>query len=228
MMNAQTVLLWIKNALMQPQIPSLSTDNLNVYNKVLNKTEVPLKMLDHGIEKIKADVSLSPAGQTTSIVALATSMLPEFTFLGRSVTVVETSLANTTLFTVVPPIKDAVLRQMRNAEVRDGLRGLNEAERDVQFLRAAQQDQDEVLDALLDAPGGMLCSADMKKRALNDRAKRRQPEAYRTWRQDVLFHDLVSGLRDLVANCVVSLGVDPKKVEAALGSTSTNQVEKAA
>ena len=226
MMNPAAVRMFIQNALAQPRVRGLSTDNLGVYVKVLNSTSIPIEMLEAGLAKIAANSSLSDAGKISANGALATSMLKEFVFQERSVSALDKSISGTPIFDVVSPITDAVLRQMRNAEVRAGLRGLTEPERDNQFLLAAQQDQDEVLDALLDAPGGMLCSADRKRRGLQERAKRKQPQAYAKWKDDVLLHKLVCGLRNLVATCFISLGVDPQKVLEVLGTVGDTHIEE--
>ena len=227
MTNPKTIRSRIHSEITQPTRRDLATATLNDRNALWHKTDVVTEILDTKYQGIFTNRSLSSAGQQTAIGNLATEFIPEFAFLERVVAGLDKELANTTLFTVKPVITDPVLRHLRNSELREGLYGLSSNQRDAKFFQAAEQGQDEVLDAMLDAPGGMLVGPDTKRRALDARAARRHPEAFAQWKQDTLYRELVNGLRDHCALCLVSMGADPKKVEQVLGAAS-NQVESAA
>ena len=227
MTNPKTIRSRIHSEITQPTRRDMATATLNDRNALWHKTDVVTEILDTKYQGIFTNRSLSSAGQQTAIGNLATEFIPEFAFLERVVAGLDKELANTTLFTVKPVITDPVLRHLRNSELREGLYGLSSNQRDAKFFQAAEQVQDEVLDAMLDAPGGMLVGPDTKRRALDARAERLHPEAFAQWKQDTLYRELVNGLRDHCALCLVSMGADPKKVEQVLGAAS-NQVESAA
>ncbi len=219
MISPKAILMFIQNLATRPWNRELTTPTLNDVNGMANKTRIVTEILHENSEKIKVDHRLSNAGQQTKIGALATDMLPEYAFLKHSIDVMKTKLANidAQLFSVKPVVTDPVLRQLRNAEVRDGLRGLDANDRNTQFLRAAEQDLNETLDSMLDSPTGPLVSADAKRRGLDERGKRLKPELYAQRRQDQLFLDSVTELRELCVSCLISMGADPVKVEQVLG-----------
>lgn len=227
MMNPESLAARIYNDLLQkPLNREMARDTGLQYTEQLTKTQATTERLITSRDAIVRDRSLSPKGQGDKIAALATEFMSEFAHLERVVDRLEKDIVNTSIFTVKPLISDAVVRQLRNQETRNGLRGLNQNEQDVQFLQAAEQDRDEVLDAMLDAPGAPLVSADMKRRALDARAQRLHPQAYVQHQQNVLLRDAVKALLEHVALTLVSMGVDPQKVAKTLGITLHDAIEE--
>lgn len=225
-MNLESLAARIYNDLLQrPLNREMARDTGIQYTEQLTKTQATTERLITSRDAIVRDRSLSPEGQRDKIAKLATEFMPEFAHLARVVDRLEKDIANTSIF-AVKPLADLVLRQMRNQEIRNGLRGLNQNEQDVQFLQAAEHDQDEILDAMLDAPGAPLVSADMKRRALDARAQRLHPQAYVQHQQNVLLRDAVKALLEHVCLCLVSMGADAKKVAQTLGITLHDVIEE--
>jgi hypothetical protein len=132
----------------------------------------------------------------------------------------------TRLYTVTSPVKDNdIRRELRNGEIRSLLVGQNQAERDRQFLLAAEQDRDEVLDAMLDSPMGPMVSEEMKQRALDARAKRQQPNDYAGFQQNTLRLDYARVLQELIGRRLYSIGVDAAKIKTVLGVTVAREEE---
>jgi hypothetical protein len=224
--NAESIIASIDIALGQTPKRDMTTDTHNQLNEVRVKTRANLVRLKDKRQAIQDNRSLSVEGQRAAIATLANDAIGDYTSVGKMVERLDTDLDNTTIFSVASPIKDPVVRQLRNQEIRDGLRGLDENERGTQFLVASQQDHDEVLDAMLDAPGSPLVGIEMRKRSLDARARRLHPQAYKTWEQTTLLRDEVKALLEHVALCLVSMGVDPKKIAKDLGIVLHDLIEQ--
>lgn len=225
-MNLESFRARLQHDLQATHNREMETDTVNQLREQQTKALATVERLIPKRDAIVNDRSLSDAGQRAKIAALATDFMPEFAHLERVEDRLGKDIANTSIFTVKPPISDAVVRQLRNQETRNGLRGLTQNEQDVQFLRAAELDQDETLDAMLDAPGGPLVTADMTRRALDARAQRLHPQAYAQHQQNVLLRDAVKGLLEHVALTLVSMGVDPQKIAKTLGVVLHDALEE--
>ncbi len=223
-MNLESLKARIHNDLQQTPNREMTAETHNAINeqrlKVMGTIENKIPKRD----AIVNDRSLSDDGKRAKIAALATDSMPEFAHLERVVDQLEKDITNTSIFTV-KPLADLVLRQMRNHEIRDGVRGLNQNERDVHFLQAAEHDQEEVLDAMLDAPSGSLVSPDMKRRALDARAQRLHPQAYAQHQQNLLLRDSVKSLLEHVCLCLAAMGVDPRAIAKTLGVVLHDLIE---
>lgn len=178
--------------------------------------------------KILSNEHLNPAGKTAAIRDLGTTFLSNLAWLKTAATRLEGEDRGfrTRLYVVRSPIKDNdIRREQRNGEIRSLLVGLNQAERDKQFLLAAEQDRDEVLDAMLDSPLGPMVSEEMRQRALDARAKRQQPNDYAAFQQNTLLLDYVHMLQDLIGRRLYSIGVDAAKIKDVLGVTVASEEE---
>lgn len=129
------------------------------------------------------------------------------------------------LYAVNPPIKDELRRELRNAEIRHFLAGQNQPERDRHFLLAAEQDREEILDAMLTGPLGPIVSEEMKHRALDARAQRQHPNDYAGFQQNTLLLDFIHMLQQLIGRRLYGIGVDASKIKDVLGVTVTSQDE---
>lgn len=216
MMNLESLRARLHQDLQHTPNREMTAPTHNALNEQRTKVLATVERLIPKRDAIVNDRSLSDAGQRDKIAALATEFMSEFAHLERVMNRLDQDIDGTSIFTV-KALADLVLRQLRNQETRDGVRGLTQNERDVHFLRSAEQDQDEVLDALIDAPGGPLVSAEMKRRALHARAERRHPQAYAQYQQNLLLRDSVKAVLEHVCLCLVSMGVDPQKIAKTLG-----------
>ncbi|MBS0165514.1 MAG: hypothetical protein JSR29_05515 [Nitrospira sp.] len=203
----------------------MTADTVNQRNEQLTKGLATVERLIPKRDAILNDRSLSDDGKRDKIAALATESMSEFAHLERVVDRLEKDIDGTPIFSV-KALADLVLRQLRNQEIRDGLRGLSQNERDTQFLRAAELNQEETLDAMLDSPGGPLVSPDMKRRALDARAQRLHPQAYAQYQQNLLLRDAVKAVLEHVCLCLVSMGVDPRAVAKTLGIVLHDVIEE--
>lgn len=177
--------------------------------------------------KILSNEHLNPAGKTAAIRDLGMEFLPTLAWLKTAATRIEGEDQGfrKRLYAVKSPIKDDLRREQRNREIRSLLIGQNQAERDKQFLLAAEQDRDEVLDALLDSPMGPMVSEEMEQRALDARAKRQQPNDYAGFQQNTLLLEYVHMLQDLLGRRLYSIGVDAAKIKDVLGVTVASEEE---
>lgn len=177
---------------------------------------------------ILSNEHLNPAGKTAAIRDLGMKFLPTLAWLKTAATRLEGEDKGfrTRLYAVKSPIKDNdIRREQRNGEIRGLLVGQNQAERDKEFLLAAEQDRDEVLDALLDSPMGPMVSEEMRQRALDARAKRQQPNDYAGFQQNTLLLEYVHMLQDLIGRRLYGIGVDAAKIKDVLGVTVASEDE---
>lgn len=226
MTNPESIVARLDNELGQSVKRDMTVDTHNQLTEVRVKVRSNMERLKTKRQAIQDNRSLSIEGQRAAIATLANDAIGDYVSVGRIVERLETELADTTLFSVKPRITDAVVRQMRNAEQRNDVRGLSQNERDVEFLGAAEQDNDELLDAMLDAPGRPMVSPDMKRRALDARARRLNPKGYAQWEQTVLLRDHVKALLEHVALALVSMGADATKVAKELGIVLHDVIEE--
>ena len=170
---------------------------------------------------------LNQNGKMAAISKLGTNFLDTVAWLKTAATKRENEdqRLRTFLYAVNPPIKDDFRRDLRNREVRDFLNGQKPVERDQHFLLAAEQDRDEVLDAMLTGPLGPMVSGEIKKRALDSRAQRQHPNDYAGFQQNTLLLDFINMLRELIARRLYGIGVDPSKIKGVLGITVTSEDE---
>lgn len=226
MINPETIIARIDNELGQVPKRDMAEETRQQLTEVRTKVQANMVRLKDRRQAKQDDRSLSPEGQRVAIATVANEAIGDYVGVGKLNERLETDLENTTLFSVKSPISDLIVRQLRNQEIRNGVRGLNQNEQDVQFLQAAEHDQDEILDAMVDAPGAPLVSAEMKRRALDARAQRLHPQAYVQHQQNVMLRDHVKALLEHVALCLVSMGADAKKVAKELGITLYDVIEE--
>lgn len=226
MTNAESIIASIDVALSQVPKSAWTEDTRKDVTDVRVKTQRNLVRLKDKRQAIQDNRSLSPQGQRDNIATLANDAIGDYVSVGKQVERWDTELTDTSLFSVKSPITDPVVRQLRDQEIRDGLRGLDENERNAQFIVAAERDHDEVLDAMLTSPTGPLVSADVKRRALDARARRLNPKGYANWEQTTLLRDEVKALLEHVALCLVSMGADAEKVGKELGIVLHDLVEE--
>lgn len=226
MTNAESIIARIDNELGQRPRPEWTEDTRKDLIDVRMKTKRNLVRLKDKRQAIQDNRSLSPQGQRDEIAKLANESVGDHTSMSKQVERWSDEIADTPLFSVKSPITDPVVRQLRGQEIRDGLRGLDENERNAQFILAAERDLDEVLDSMLTSPTGPLVNPDVKRRALDTRARRLNPKGYANWEQTILLRDEVKALLEHVALCLVSMGADAVKVGKELGVVIHDLVEE--
>lgn len=218
-----TIITRNRDDLARPYRRRLDTALLNQENEVRRKVQERVETFGVKEDKILADRSRSDEGKHTAIVALVNDSLESFGFLGRVVADLEGDAQQTraNIFGVrVPPSwgSDAVLQYWRGKEIRDEFRGLQQPQRDSRFLQAAEADHEATLWAVLNTPDDQpLVREEVKSRALEERAKRQNPQAFHRLGQLTTSAEELGGLRDHVVQWLRGLGGNPKVIYAALG-----------
>ncbi len=70
---------------------------------------------------------------------------------------------------------------------------------------------------MLNSPTGEMVSEEVKRRGLDERAKRLRPLEYEQYKQNTLLVEYMRSLRDHVSLWLRGLGVDSKAIHAVLG-----------
>ena len=194
----------------------------------INRLVSELEEYDAAELKILSNEHLNPAGKMAAIRERGTTFLSTVAWLKTAATRLEGQDQGfrTRLYAVKSPIQDNdVRRELRNVEIRGWLVGQNQAERDKQFFLAAQEARDEVLDAMLTGPMGLMVSDEMRQRALDTRAQRQQPNDYAAFQQNTLLFEYIHMLQDLIGRRLYSIGVDAAKIQDILGVTVASEEE---
>lgn len=222
-LSAQTLIVNLRN-----ELGHIGSDwaptTIETRNDWLTRLISELTDYDADELKILRNEHLNQTGKMAGIAALATTLLETLAWLKTAVTKREDedTRLRTFLYTVTPPIKDDLRRELRNGEIRRTVAGQSQPERDKQFLLAAQEDKDEVLTAMLDNPLGPMVSDDMKRRALEARAQRLHPNDYAGFQQNTLLLNYVHMLQELIGRRLYAIGVDAAKIKTGLGATVTS------
>ncbi len=193
----------------------------NLRNSWLTRLIAQLQDYDRDELKILRDEHLAQAGKQAAIRALAETFVPSLSWLKNLVEKHEKEHQGfeVNLFSVKSTIGDAVVRELRNGEVRRQFSGLKESERDAQFLRAADQENAEILDALLTSPMGRLISDEVQRRGLESRAKRLHPDMFTAYELNALAVDFARMLVEVMARRLHSVGVGVEVIRKALGDS---------
>lgn len=217
-MNMQTLITNFQQQLITIR-KTESAEFFNLRNSWLNKLIPQLEDYDRDELKILKNEHLTQNGKMTAVRELAEKFTPSLSWLKNLEEKHEkdTERFQANLFAVKSPVGDAVVRELRNGEVRRQFSGLKASERDAQFLRAADQDNDEVLDALLSGPMGRLISDEVQRRGLESRAKRRQPEMYAAYELNALAVEYVQMLVEVMGRRLAAVGVAVEVIRKALG-----------
>lgn len=217
--NAATLISRITTELSQPVRRDMSVDVLNRRNELWVKLHDRLVQFAERDKAILANRTLSDEGKQQQQAKLAVELLADLAWYRRVLKDIEAAQARfkTVLFTVQSPVKDERRRDDRARELRDRMAGLNQTQRDAAYLKASQQDQPEVMWALLDAPGGSWISEEIQQRADTERAKHAQPDTYAAYTQNEILHEQVHSMADHLAMWLRSYGTSPATVATGLG-----------
>jgi hypothetical protein len=133
----ETLISRITTDLTQPIRRDMSTETLNRRNELEVKLLARLEQFAAKKKSIWDNRTLSDQGKQQQEGKQADELLPDLAWIGRVLTALEKEQAQrkAVLFTVEPTVKDDVLRHLRARELRDRMAGLNQAERDVAYLR---------------------------------------------------------------------------------------------
>jgi hypothetical protein len=209
------------------------TDTLNT---VLKHTA---RLLD-GVEQVGADEdrilknrTLSDEGKRQALAARATEHLGNLNWLLRLLTDVEAAI------TRVHSLNYAFLELPRESEIMQLKRELrakeiraahHEGNRDALFLSALDQDNLEVAQAFLTAPGGSWVSPPIKQRGADAYAQRATPEAFRRQQSLLVLQEHLEGLAEQARRWLITLGANQEDVAKKLPpkTTGINQEDRLA
>jgi hypothetical protein len=202
----------------------VSTENLNRHNDMVRKVDAVVEEVATKQQAIVANRTLSDEGKATQLATLATATASKLGFLERVVSSLEDDRRQTeaTLFTIKAPVRfgtDAQVQYANGLEIRREYKGLSQNKRDAAFVIATQgggDADDAILWALQQAPVPMV-TKEIMKRALDERARRLNPETWTRLQQVTMLHESLAGLRDSLVDWLNGLGGDPKKIFDELG-----------
>ncbi len=217
-MSAQTLIVNLSHYLGQSG-KGWSPATIEMRDSLVNQVIADLKDYDADELKTLRNEHLNETGKLASIAEKGTKFLETVAYLKTRAArrEDEDQRLRKFLYAVNPPIKDELRRELRDGEIRHVLAPQNQAERDRHFLLAAEQDRDEILDAMLTGPMGPMVSDEMKHRALHARAQRQHPNDYAGFQQNTLLLDFIHMLQQLIGRRLYGLGVDGMKIKDVLG-----------
>lgn len=222
-LSAQILIVNLQSQLIETK-KSQSTEFINTRNGWLTKLIAQLQEYDTAELKILHNEHLAQGGKMAAIRELGEKFVPTTAWLKNLSTKhqKEDEGFRTRLFDVKSPIENDLVREMRRQEIRRPLARQNQAERDVAFYRAAEQDNDEMLDAMLSSPTGPMVSDGERTRALDARAQRRQPQVYEAYQQNQLLLEYVHMLQELLGRRLHAIGVGVEAIRSSLGDRIAN------
>ncbi len=200
---------------------SMKTDVFNRKAELLRPVLEKVERFEATENKTLADRYTSDEGKRVKLTEEASKTLAEFKGFASKIQDVEELLGRlrTRLFVVERPKGTEIfaLGQLHlEQEIRAHYDSLTPSELDTEFLKASEQDRDQTLLAFLDAPWGPMVSEDIKKRALDTRAKRVFPKEYETFQQNEELLEILNMVRNSLAMWLRGLGVKPEVVDATL------------
>ena len=242
MLNAQTIDMRLDADLQRPFRVGLTTDNLNLHNKLTLKMKGVIKAYIEEERAVQANRALSDQGKAEQLTTAGTRALKAKEWLARVVSRLDDERRGlrTALYSIKTPIRfgtDARVQYDNGKELRERYTGLTRQARGVVFIQMSeavavedpddaesvavaaveQARRDEVLWAFQETPGPAMITKDIQDRALTERPKRIQPSQYAQLQQTDLMHEILGGVRDHVVLWLRGLGVDPKTIYATLG-----------
>lgn len=193
-----------------------------VLRAILTRTDKVAAHVETEESKINQNPHLTPEGRRADLKKLSAKQVEELKFLrdalGKSNESYRTM--SDVLFTVegqrqldlamgrdLEPVEsDAIVRHLREREIRDAARLMSQPERDREYLRAVKAGDREIVKALSSSPTGALVTADLKSRADADFAERNFPAAYANYVQISALQEQLMGLSDLTVKWLDALG----------------------
>jgi hypothetical protein len=177
----------------------LSTPTLNEKNRVFLKVRdlvTPLATKESAILANPKWTDDQRAEKRADLKKEATGLL---TFLKeeQEAAAAKGARLNATIRTVEPKYTDGLIRQLRGMELRQVFRAMDPTKQALTFLQAADANNTEFLDAVLQAPD-VLLPPDLIERGLAVRAARIMPDIVELAEQQTLLEEHVNSLTEHV------------------------------
>ena len=200
-MSATTIINMLNGQLgVSPK--GLSTEILVERNAILTKLIKVLEAHDAAELKILKDESRSPAGKAKALKKLGTEQTaPSLRFTKHVIDALQTKDQNyrKRFFSVDSGIVNITEKMAIFGYLWTTLGPLDQSARVTQFAQAAEQDQVKVLASMLENPLGAMIGADVRERALSERARRLYPMPYANFEQNEIVLELLTMVRDWLA-----------------------------
>jgi len=209
MLNTPSLRILISQEMINYNRRNMETPILNRRTELLSGVLKNVESFEVIEKRITADRFMSDEGKRAKLAEEALKALANFKGFVVKIGEVEDHLSqlSTLLFTVPRPKRDATIQFLREQEIRGYYVDMAQSERDGAFLQAAEQDNDETLLAMLDAPIGPMVSQDIKDRAFEARAKRVSPADYKVYVQNTLLLEVLNMVRISLAQWMRWLAV---------------------
>lgn len=209
MLNTPSLRIMLANEMVNYNRRNMETYVLNRRNELLGGVLKNVESFEAVEKRITSDRFMSDEGKRAKLAEEATKALASFKGFGVKIKEVEDHLSQlrNKLFVIARPKRDETLQFLREQEIRGHYVDMTQPERDGAFMHAAEQDRDETLLALLDAPIGPMVSEEVKDRAFEARAKRVFPADYKTYEQNTMLLEVLNAMRNGVAQWMRWLAV---------------------
>lgn len=209
MLNTPSLRIMISNEMINYNRRNMETPYLNRRTELLGGVLKNVESFEAIEKRITSDRFMSDEGKRAKLAGEATKALISFKGFGIKIKEIEDHLSQlrTRLFVIARPKRDETLQFLREQEIRGHYVDMTQPERDGVFMHAAEQDRDETLLALLDAPIGPMVTEDVKDRAFEARAKRVFPADYNIYEQNRMLLEVLNAMRNGIAQWMRWLAV---------------------
>ncbi len=209
MLNTPSLRIMISNEMINYNRRNMDTPYLNRRTELLGGVLKNVESFEAIEKRITSDRFMSDEGKRAKLAEEATKALATFKGFGVKIKEVEDHLSQlrNRLFVITRPNRDETLQFLREQEIRGHYVDMTQPERDGAFIYAAEQDRDETLLALIDAPIGPMVTEEVKERAFEARAKRVFPADYKIYEQNMMLLEILNAMRNGVAQWMRWLAV---------------------
>lgn len=209
MLNTPSLRIMLANEMVNYNRRNMETYVLNRRNELLGGVLKNVESFETVEKRITSDRFMSDEGKRAKLAEEALKALATFKGFGVKIQEIEDHLSQlrNKLFVIARPKRDETLQFLREQEIRGHYVDMTQQERDAAFIHAAEQDRDETLLALLDAPIGPMVTEEVKDRVFEARAKRVFPADYKTYEQNTMLLEVLNAMRRGIAEWMRWLAV---------------------
>lgn len=180
---------------------------------------------------IMRDTNLSREGRAKALADLGKAAPSDFRFVGEKLTNAQefkSRCMKACLDYMTRPKGNESVQEDREREVRDSYRAMPQLDRDLAFLKAAEQVNAETMRGLQAGPGGPWISGEALSRAEQLYAERRNPELYAQWQAIEVLIEHIQGIATHAAQVLLTMtmGTERPAILKALGLPEVTTTEE--
>lgn len=193
----------------------MSTPTLNKKLAIVTRIKESSSALADKAKPTLNNGSLSDVGKRERIRELINAELVTFKWLGeisRDNDGEIRSYQNKFFQPTRPASANEIVSELREGELRQHFRNLDQKSRDAEYLEAASRDDLDTILAFDKAPGRPLIGTEVRERALSQRAERLFPAQYAGYQQVLLLREFLHAISLHVARVLHQYQADPDKL----------------